>query len=292
MTDKNNTWQPLSLAFSSNIREALLLQHHAAQFIALAGNYLIPKKPDDSNTNMEYISAKKMLVGNMLPNGLQLALHLTDLRISILDRESITKKVIVLEGKKKQEVFDKLKKSLSELGVEVGNFINKLHYGISLHELDKGAAFSDKNKFTFIENEKYRHNADIAIKEITSGFGHASSVRIWPHHFDTGSFIPISRNNKEELTKSIGIGWAIPDSMVNEPYYYLSFWSENPTKELDKLKPLNVGEWQLPNWNGAVLKHSEILLQKSAQQQFEMVKSFFQEGIKILMDQLKNIPHE
>jgi len=72
--------------------------------------------------------------------------------------------------------------------------------------------------------------------------------------------------------------------MINEPYYYLSFWSENPIKGIEKLDTLDAGRWMMPDWNSAVLKQSEILEVGSAIGQHKLVKSFFNSGIKILMD--------
>ena len=79
---------------------------------------------------------------------------------------------------------------------------------------------------------------------------------------------------------------AIPDNMINEPYYYLSFWSENPIKGLEKFDALDAGRWMMPDWNGAVLKQSKILEVASEKGQYKLVKSFFNSGINILMDHL------
>jgi hypothetical protein len=57
----------------------------------------------------------------------------------------------------------------------------------------------------------------MVLQKISKAYDHAETVSIWPHHFDTGSLIPVLRNNKTEVTQSIGIGWAIPDGMIDEP---------------------------------------------------------------------------
>jgi len=158
-----------------------------------------------------------------------------------------------------------------------------LHYEIPAHKLDKGAVFSINNKNHFKENTFYRHNAEIMINKTARGFDNAEPLRIWPHHFDTGTLLPTSHNEKGELSKSIGLGWAIPDNMINEPYYYLSFWSEIPDDSLKFLPRLSVGQWKTPNWNGAVLKHSEILKQESAKKQFELVESLFYQCLDNLL---------
>ena len=283
MNKKNKIWKPFTMAFNPELNDALQQQHHAAQLIALVGRHLIPQQADDSNTNMQYTDDGDLLLGNALPNGMHVALHLTDLKVSVLSKENIAEKVIVLEGKSMQEVFDELKQALSDSGIEVGGFKNELHYEIPSHQLDKGAVFSLRDRRYFMENTLYRHNAEIVIQEIAKAYDHTEPVRVWPHHFDTGSFIPGLRNDKDELIQSIGIGWAIPDGMLDEPYYYLSFWSKKPDEGLKALPALTAGQWMIPNWNGAVLKQSEIQQQDSDEKQHELVESFYRKGIEILL---------
>lgn len=42
-------WELLSMTFKNELDIVLQQQHHAAQFIALAGRHLIPEKQDDAN---------------------------------------------------------------------------------------------------------------------------------------------------------------------------------------------------------------------------------------------------
>ena len=192
--------------------------------------------------------------------------------------------MIALEGKTKQKVFDEFTQSLADFGIDVTDFKNELHYEIPSHPLDKDAIFSIKNENDFIEATNYRHNAKIILNKIAQQFEQEEPISIRPHHFDTGAFFAIGKNEKGETTQTIGIGLAIPDSMIDEPYYYLSFWSDNPIKGIEKLDALDAGKWMMPDWNGAVLKQSEILEVASAIGQHKLVKSFFNSGIKILMD--------
>lgn len=153
--------------------------------------------------------------------------------------------------------------------------------------LKDGKYFSIGNKETIRENILYRHNAELIINELAARFSDVEQVRIWPHHFDTGTFATIARNAKGDATKTIGLGWAIPDSMVAEPYFYLSFWSENPVEIENKPVKLPAGKWMMPAWNGAVLGVSEIIKKQSAKQQYNMVKDFFEVGVSVLLEKLK-----
>ena len=82
-----NNWQQLERDFNSGLHEVLLQQHHAAQFVALVGRHLLPQESDDSNTNMEYLPGSGLLAGNMLPNGLRIALKPIQLILCFLDSE-------------------------------------------------------------------------------------------------------------------------------------------------------------------------------------------------------------
>ena len=283
MNNTNMNWKFLTLDFNKEIYDALLQQHHAAQFIAMLGRHLIPQQLDDSNTNMQYLPGSGLLAGNEFSNGLRLALHLSDLKLCFIDQAENCKNKIFLAGKSKKLVFEELKKALINLGLDVSKFKDELHYEIPTHKLDKGSFFSVNDKSLFQENAFYRHNAEIVINKIARGFDDAEPVRIWPHHFDTGTLLPVVHNEKGGLSKSIGLGWAIPDGMVGEPYYYLSFWSEKLDDNLKSLPALSAGQWMTPDWNGAVLKHSDIQKQESSEKQFELVESFYNRGIEILL---------
>jgi len=74
--------------------------------------------------------------------------------------------------------------------------------------------------------------------------------------------------------------------MVDEPYYYLSFWSEDTGRNIVALPPLEAGSWMIPNWHGAVLKHSEVLQSASGKVQYEQVISFFKSGISLLSEHI------
>jgi hypothetical protein len=74
MSIRKKNWKTLTLPFNDDLNDALQQQHHASQFIALVGRHLIPQQPDDSNTNMQYLLDKELLVGNELANGMRLAL--------------------------------------------------------------------------------------------------------------------------------------------------------------------------------------------------------------------------
>jgi hypothetical protein len=284
MANEKYNWKALTKSYTGDLHNVLLQQHHAAQFIALAGKQLIPPQPDDSHTNMEYLADKEWLIGNELPKGFRVGLQLSDLKLLIFDQEMNCSSEITLAGLNKQQVFEQMKQSLAALNLDVSALKNEMHYALPDHELDRNAAFSMGDQESMQENTFYRHNAEIVIANMASNFEKAEPVRIWPHHFDTGTFIPLRFNTNGGISRSIGLGWAIPDEMVNEPYYYLSFWSEDPVEDFNALPDLEAGEWIRSGWYGAVAGNTDIIKNPSASGQLAFVETFFNSGIRGLLE--------
>lgn len=230
---------------------------------------------------MQFILEKEMLLGNKIENGIQVGLQLTKLEIHITKPNKRTISIIQLNGKSFEFAFAELRLILTNAGVDISKLKNEQPYSISSVFLEDGK-FSNTNKSALAAVTGLRHNAEIVINELAAEFKNAIPVRIWPHHFDTGTIFATARNQAGEVSKTIGLGWALPDKMINEPYFYLSFWSEKELRNSTKLTPLKNGKWMTPKWKGAILKHSEIINETSAQKQHLLVKQFFSEGVSIL----------
>ncbi len=284
--NQNKHWHTLTLPFNDQMYDALQQQHHAALNLALAGRYLLPQQSDDSNTSMQYLPDIETLVSNELANNLRLGLHLSKMELQMLNQDEKLVNTFALDGKKRDETFDAMKRLLQDAGIDISKISNKLHFEIPFHPVANGAAFDITEIKYFKENAIFRHNSEIILHEVITDYPEAPPIRVWPHHFDTGTFIPLDRNEQGTVSKSIGLGWAIPDNMVNEPYYYLSFWSSETNEIPKNLNPLPDGTWMMPKWNGAVLLHSDILQYSSAEKQSKLVKSFFEAGIFILLQYL------
>jgi hypothetical protein len=284
--NQNKQWHTLILPFNKQLYDALQQQHHAARNLALAGRYLLPQQPDDSNTSMQYLPDNETLVSNELANSLRLGLHLSKMELQMLDQEEELINAFVLDGKNRDETFDEMKRLLQDGYIDISKIRNELHFEIPFHPVANGAAFDIRESKYFNENAMYRHNSEIILHEVITDYPDAAPIRVWPHHFDTGTFIPLDSNEQGTVSKSISLGWAIPDNMAKEPYYYLSFWTAEKNEIPENLNPLPAGKWMMPKWNGAVLQHSDILQYSSADKQYKLVKSFFETGIPILLKYL------
>jgi hypothetical protein len=61
---------------STELRDARVQLHWAAQVLSAAADGWLPPQPDDSHTNMAWLAEPGALVGNAMPSGLRLALAL------------------------------------------------------------------------------------------------------------------------------------------------------------------------------------------------------------------------
>jgi len=254
----------------------------------MAGRYLIPQAADDSNTSMQYCPERQMLTGSPLAGGFRLGLFLTRLEIMLLDAEYTPVATILLEGKDRRQAFKAIKQMLETSGIAASELKDKMHYEIPYHRIQDGYPFTIFDQKYFDENTITRHDSGILLQSIVSRFPDAAPVRVWPHHFDTGTIIPVEYSDSGEVSTYLGLGYAIPDALIAEPYFYLNFRSGDQGRKVEKLPGLPAGNWMLPRWNGAVLRLSEILNFMSAEKQEDFVKSFFDSGIEILLKHIVN----
>jgi len=287
MTNHNH-WIPLSAPYDKGMAEIQLQQYHAAQFLAMAGRFLIPKKEDDSHTNFRFVPEMRMYVGSELTDGKRLALGLDHLTLHVLDGHMNTITKSALEGITLEEAFKELIYLLAYVNINIDNLKYELHYETLDHSLKNGSVFNINSRVLNREIFAHRHNAKLVLEMMISDFDQASPPRIWPHHFDTGTIIPLRYNKRGDIETSIGLGWAIADELVDEPYYYLSFWSSKSAYLPTNMPGLEAGQWMLPGWNGATLRLSEILEYASPEKQKEHVVRFFQSGLKSIKQSFNN----
>ena len=275
-------WKTIRSKYEQHTEVGLILQHQIIQFLALVGKYLTKEKADDSHTNIIFDTDRNWFIGKTLSKGHYLAIDAIELDMMILDANSKILNKFALEGKTKAKIFKWMKTMLFGVGINADHMKNEMHYQLAEHPLDRGAFITFDDVDGFEENAILRHNAELVLKEVLDLMGQDVDIRIWPHHFDTGAFIPIEYGENGELLKYIGIGLAIPDDMVDVPYFYLSFWSKDKIKDIGNQDELLAGKWMMPKWDGAVLTLNDILKVQSAQVQHQMVMDFYRSGLEVL----------
>ncbi|PWJ43739.1 hypothetical protein [Sediminitomix flava] len=229
--------------------------HQLSQSIAKFNRSYVPKKSDDSHTNLAFDSIGMRLFGRwveskkgrvmMVLNLLAFDFQLIDDKWNILIRVSI-------EGKTQMEIERILQSFIADLGLKSEDYIKGLHFQITAYPFKNNVfpALSEKEKLEWTKNRAMANEACMLLLNHLQTNG---EIRIWPHHFDTGIYVTPNKNI------GLGFGLAMKDSLFEESYFYYSAYGLNDY-DLDYTfyKPLKVGAWKIEeNWKGAYLTLAE-----------------------------------
>ncbi len=241
MQDYNNTDQRL---------------HQLCQIIAKVNRAYVPEKEDDSHTNLYYDSSAERILGRWIdksPGGrIILSFDLSDLNFVWLNEDLSSLHKIITEGKVYKSLENEIAGYLNSLGLDEKLFLRELHYKIPEYPF-KNEPFR-RSSYSGIEEWKYfRKLANEACEELLEYTQTEAETRIWPHHFDTGIY------TEAKPGMGIGFGLAMEDSMVGQPYFYLSGYSSGREIEYFELPRLTKGRWLVYNqWKGAILPLDQI----------------------------------
>ncbi len=249
----------ISSQFSMNeINHAQSALHHAVQFIAVAGKYLLEEQADDSHTNMEWAKDSECFFGGLINNRAKVGLHVPSFSLKVFGPKNFELATLQLIGKTKEEGLLWLKQALQLKQMNAENLEMKLHYDIPDHETDSGKPFPEIDTQLLQELGNHRSFADQICNAIAKKYEHASPVRTWPHHFDHGTYIPFKFDNDGNATQSFSVGYAIADSVIDEPYLYVTQWKKDGKVDYSSAPKLKFGEWLPEKLKGAALRLSEI----------------------------------
>ena len=243
--------------------------HSLSQTITKANRTFIPTVPDDSNTNLYFDSMGKRIVGRWIktPNrSVILTLNLESLKFEWVNSSYEVIYSFQIVGKKTKDIEEEISSHLLELGLDSAGFIDKLHFEIPAYsfadEVIQSISETDLNLW-----KHYRTIADKACALLLGYLQIEGEIRIWPHHFDTGIYV-VTKNGM-----GIGFGLAMEDSLIGNPYFYMSAYPSKGSIEFIQLPDFPSGRWEVtPNWKGAVLPLNE-LSGKPMDQQLEVIKS-------------------
>ncbi len=262
-----------------NTTEAYI--HRASQFLAMMGKNYLPDEPDDSNANLSFDPKLASIVGRVINGASDFSLNLNipnwQLEIVI---EGNVKSVCKLAGKLKNEIFDWLRNEITGLGLDPENIKYIDHYEVPEHEVNLGQPFQELNLDVVNLWLTIRSNANLLMSDLNEIVGISSDIRIWPHHFDTGTYYELGEK------KAIGAGWAIEDSLCDNPYLYIYGWDGNSELDYSSLPDLEIGKWIVTDdWQGAVIESVQL---STSNAQHESAKHFMETVVEFLKKQLVN----
>ncbi|CAZ97960.1 hypothetical protein [Zobellia galactanivorans] len=223
------------------------MMHLAAQYLAAAGISFVEKKADDSHTNLGWSIDKQGLETHPLSiDGDVLALNYNTFSLEWNSPKNNAS--FALDGKTHEQVLEWLTNSADAfLGKK---YTYDFHYDLP-YSIDDSFTFKlDAHKLK--ELTGLRTLAQSSLEKTLEANGLSSDIRIWPHHFDSGAYVIIS----DDL--SIGFGLAVPDTMINEHYFYISGYKGHDGIETSNFTSLSMGEWKNEGFKGAVLPATKI----------------------------------
>ena len=224
------------------------MMHLAAQYLATAGISFLEKKEDDSHSNLGFDSKEGYLeTWPLNDSGCKIALDYAQFSLHWLTNET-TRMTLHLDGKSHGDIVQWMEQVTTALG-RTEPYSYALHY-----ELPYGKMTDD---FTFIKPPQeelrkmleYRKIAQLALENVVHKMALSTTIRVWPHHFDTGGYEII--NKAKQI--GIGFGMAIPDTIIDEFYLYTSGYKDHDGIDPIQFDTLTYGEWKNVGFKGAVL---------------------------------------
>lgn len=238
--------------------------HLAAQYLAMAGKSFLPPKADDSHTNIGFKPESETLETLPLhPSGQKLVFDYSDFS---LKWESHVTHSFPLDGKSHSEVVAWIH-AMVTLSPLAQRYVYDLHYELPYSALgDFKFELADPSQLR--ELVGLRKLGHVVLQSFLEREKLPSDICIWPHHFDTGAFI----NLNDGSGKSIGLGLAIPDSLCDEHYFYISGYLGKDTIDVTHFNVLTNGAWDPKDLKGALLPASNRSIENAVQ--------FFQEALR------------
>jgi hypothetical protein len=248
------TWQPIRPEQSTQLTDARLQLHHAAQFASAAGISFLESRSDDRHTNLEWIPALAGLFSRPVPSRtpFRVGVKPADLSILIVTENDQPFAQYRLHGKTIVEASQWIRSRLAALGEDPARYSLMRHFEIPLHSVSMGDAFDASDKAHFEELSRWFADGASLLVSIARSIHEASEVRCWPHHFDMATLVQLTPD------RTIGIGLEPGDDYYDEPYFYVNMDPE-PAASQARSRPLwGRGTWHTRGWIGAVLPGSRL----------------------------------
>jgi len=226
--------------------------HRLAQFPAMVGKNLAHQTPDDSHATLNWNSSKQRLESQLIDDEFQLCVSLSNFSLCWSKNGKVISEQPA-NGKNKDHLLGWVKEQVSIAGLDAAKIHYIDHYEVPEHAVDTGRTFVKPSDEILNAWIAHRTNANEMMALINHAVGMDSDIRVWPHHFDTGTYYAFG--NK----KAIGAGWAIGDSMSESPYLYIYPWHADESIDLSHAPSLDAGKWMTDRWIGAILPLSEMI---------------------------------
>lgn len=230
--------------------------HFITQYLATAGKSFMVHRPDDSHTNVGFNSETQSFeTWDLNKAGLKLVFDVPRFELRWSSNSS---QGLLLDGKNHKEVVAWLKSSARQVGLEKPYRFD-LHYDLPFEWDNFAFQLGDPKEVEHLTH--LRILADDTLDAFLKAEKLQSDIRVWPHHFDTGAFVVLNDGSG----KSIGMGMAIPDSLVNDHYFYISGYLGHDGLDTSSFNKLTSGEWKNEGFKGAILSVNNLTKKNAVQ---------------------------
>lgn len=221
--------------------------HQICQVLAKAGRSFVPKKDDDSHTNLYFDALAQRIHTHPFGDPQRtLAFNLINNTFEWVDARQRASLIIKLAGQTIEQLERIIAGQLLAKGLDEKAFLELLHFEIPNYDHPK--IFMPLTAEEVGEWRYYRRMANQVGAALLGFLQKEGQPRIWPHHFDTGTSCIV------DDYMGIGYGLAMQDDMVGAPYFYLAGHPQKGEVDYDQKPSLTNGRWQIgEHFNGAVL---------------------------------------
>ena len=238
--------------------------HLAAQYLAAAGISFVDPKDDDSHTNLGYDLQKNEIYTHPLgPTDDYLSLVLTDFSMHWNSPSGSSNYNLQNSSHRDALAWIRAVSNKPEFN---SSYQYRFHYALPY-------SISDDFIFTataedLLRESQMRTMAHNVISSTLKKHAMESEIRIWPHHFDTGAYA----EHPNIPGMFLGLGLAIPDTLVDTHYYYISGYLGHNSIDTSLFRPLEFGDWFNNGFQGGILKADNVSMQNAT--------AFFREAIE------------
>lgn len=227
------------------IQETEKIIHLAAQYLAAANISFVPNEADDSHTNFGFNVDKMALLSHPFSSkGDQLALNYKEFSLEWIAPNAHNS--FPLEGKTHAQVLEWLEQM--SLTFIAKPYTYKFHYDLP-YAIHSDYTFHIDSSADLEALANLRILSQRGLEQIIKTYHLKDSIRIWPHHFDTGIYTNIPKTTEV----MVGLGLAIPDTVSDGHYFYASGYKNGNQIDPTDFSSLSVGNWFSDTFKGGVL---------------------------------------
>lgn len=264
-------WTPLGAIAPTELADARIQLHWAAQVLAAAADALLPRADDDSHTNVFWSEEHGAVIGRPLPGDRRLGVAVADFALLALTGDTVSARQ-PLAGETLESAL-----AWARSALEAEPQFNLRDYDMPEHPVRASGARFSADVAHLVEIGRYFAASAAVLGALAQADERATSIAIWPHHFDLGGILFLDSSASAHTAAQIGFGLSPGDGNIAEPYFYITPWPLPDNPEWPQLD--GGGYWHTEGFNGALLLASR-LVQAAPDEQRAQVESYVQSAIR------------